>query len=211
MGKDPISHINALIPSQPVDPTPSPFSSKGNQFSSLLQTSSETPQEAIPLSPMQLSHAATAGPPNPQHFLSQLQMAQNSMLNIREHVQTPNLALKPSQANLVKKKLSNANEYLESAYKKLGGTLDQGEEKEDQQKGSGPIAQFLNHLTSGLRLIDSAAMQAKHVSALRKQLSPGDYLLIQLKLAKAQQELEFTSTLLSKSIDGFKQIMSVQL
>jgi hypothetical protein len=52
------------------------------------------------------------------------------------------------------------------------------------------------------------------VSALKNSgtdLKPSDFLLIQLEMNKAQQELDFTSVLLSKVVEGTKMLMNVQI
>jgi hypothetical protein len=42
-------------------------------------------------------------------------------------------------------------------------------------------------------------------------MSPGDFLLVQLKLNKAQQLLEFSSVLLSNAVSDIKQFMQIQI
>ena len=42
-------------------------------------------------------------------------------------------------------------------------------------------------------------------------LSPAALLTIQVKLAKAQQELEYSSVLLSKAVDDIKTMFNIQL
>lgn len=193
------------------DPTES---SGTKSFSSLMQNvSPEQGADKSMVSPLQLPQMATAGPSNPANFLAQIQLAQNNMVSVQGQLAHPNLKLNAAQRNIIKTKLISANTNLESAHLKLGGSLD---EKNDDagdapSKGSpGPIAQFLGFLSDGLNQLESTKHHIKNVSA-DGVLSPGDFLLIQLKLAKAQQEIEFTGVLLSKTIDGFKQLMSVQL
>lgn len=185
-------------------------------FSSLMQPDPALQQtEQMMVSPLQLAQLATAGPQNPATFLNQLQLAQNSMLNIQEHLAQPNLKLNASQKAQIKTKLISANENLQSAHIKMGGELEQQPGPDDDAGGApskGPISQYLGYLTDGLHQIESSKQFVKQISSMEgAKLSPGDFLLIQLKLAKAQQQLEFTGLLLSKTVDGFKQIMSVQL
>ncbi len=49
------------------------------------------------------------------------------------------------------------------------------------------------------------------ISAKGEQMSPSDMLMVQIKLNKAQQELEYSSLLLGKAIDDLKMMMNIQL
>ncbi len=186
--------------------------SSTKSFSSLMQNNLPEQQvNTTMINPLQLAQPATAGPTNPGAFLAQLQQAQNSMMNIKEHIKTPNLKLNEAQKKQIKGKLISANENLQAAHLKMGGTIEPKQESEEpSESGTGPIAQFLGYLTDGLNQLEETKRHVKTVSN-DGMLAPADFLLIQLRLAKAQQELEFTGVLLSKTIDGFKQIMSVQL
>lgn len=185
--------------------------SSTKSFSSLMQNNSaEQGLENTMINPMQLAQMATAGPANPNTILAQIQMVQNSMLNVKGQVSNPNLKLNTSQKNVLKTKLISANSTLEAAHLKMGGTLDKQEEDAGGAPSKGPVAQFLGLLSNGLDQLESTKQHVKTVSN-NGQLSPADFLMIQIKLAKAGQEIEFAGVLLSKTLDGFKQLMSVQL
>jgi hypothetical protein len=42
-------------------------------------------------------------------------------------------------------------------------------------------------------------------------LNPAELLLVQVKINQAQQQIEFSSMLLSKAVDDFKQLMNIQI
>lgn len=181
-------------------------------FSSLMQNNPIEQNPEPMINPLQLAQVATAGPPNPHTLLAQVQLAQNNMLNIKEHISSPNLKLNVSQKSLLKTKLTSANSKFQSLDVKLGGSLDgkNDDAGDGPSKGSGPIAQYLGLLTNGLSSLESIKHGIKTVSNAG-MLSPADFLTMQVNLSKATQELEFASVLLSKTLDGFKQLMSVQL
>ncbi len=185
--------------------------SSTKSFSSLMQNNSaEQGLEHTMINPMQLAQMATAGPANPNTILAQIQMVQNSMLNVKGQVSSPNLKLNTSQRSVIKNKLVSANSNLEAAHLKMGGTLEKQNENAEDAPSKGPIAQFLGMLSNGIDQLESSKQHVKTVSK-NGQLSPGDFLMIQIKLAQAEQEIAFTGVLLSKTLDGFKQLMSVQL
>ncbi len=185
--------------------------SQKTSFSSLMQSNPvEQDPTSMTINPMQLAQMATAGPINPSTILAQVQMVQNQMLNVKGQISHPNLKLNTSQKNTIKNKLVSANSKLEEAHLKMGGTLDKKEEEAGDAPSKGPIAHFLGMLSNGLDQLEDTKHLVKTVSK-NGQLCPADFLTIQIKLAKASQEIEFTGVLLSKTLDGFKQLMSVQL
>lgn len=197
-------------PGSPI-PEESGEDSQGKSFSSLMQTNAaEQDPTSIAINPMQLAQMATAGAANPATILAQVQMVQNQMLNVKGQVSHPNLKLNTAQKNTIKTKLISANSKLEAAHLKMGGTLDKKEEDTGDAPSKGPIAHFLGMLSNGIDQLEDTKHLVKTVSN-NGQLSPADFLTIQIKLAKASQEIEFTGVLLSKTLDGFKQLMSVQL
>lgn len=205
--------MRSVVPNESSEQS-SPEQLGANSFSSLMQPEQALPSpEQMMVSPLQLAQLATGGPQNPASLLAQMQMAQSSMVGLQQQLSDPNLKLNTSQRNQIKTKLLSANANIDGVYLKMGGTLEQQNDDTGGRpsKGTGPIAQFLGYLTDGLNKMEDVKHHVNKISKIGANLSPGDFLLVQLKLAKAQQELDFTGVLLSKTIDGFKQIMSVQL
>ncbi len=50
--------------------------------------------------------------------------------------------------------------------------------------------------------MQSAQQQLQNLKDKGKSINPGDFLLVQVKMNKAQQEIEFTSVLLSNAVSG---------
>ncbi len=166
----------------------------------------KTPQ----LSPFDLAHgpnALTSGP-TVQTLLAQVNAAQTTMGDLSTQLNTPNLKLKPSQKYLLKNKLSDASGYLRTANGKLGG--EQPPETE-VAAGSGPIGRFLGYITDGQNNLEAAQQKLKDLQASGQSMNPAELLLIQVKLNKASQELEYASVLLSTAVSGIKMLFSVQL
>jgi flagellar biosynthesis/type III secretory pathway ATPase len=51
----------------------------------------------------------------------------------------------------------------------------------------------------------------KSLAASNKPINPADMMLVQIKMSQAQQEIEYSTTLLGKVIDSLKQIINTQL
>jgi hypothetical protein len=161
-------------------------------------------------SPMEASRpvlAPQAGTPTVPSLIVQAQTAQDSLGNVHKQLQTPNLQLKRSQAHLIRNKLTDSREYSRAAAAKLG--IETPPMKTPEQPGM--IARFLAYVNDGQDQF--AAIQAKlqEMAASGKQINSGDMLTLQSKMALAQQEIEYSSTLLSRVTSSITSIMSIQL
>ncbi|MBS0629838.1 MAG: hypothetical protein JSS30_06405 [Verrucomicrobia bacterium] len=193
-------------PSKEPDDQIKSFSSymKGGQPNPLMGTGQSTQ-----VSPFDLAHGKVPPPgPTLASIQEQAKVAQGTMGDISNQLNTPKLKLKQSTKYLLKNKLSSANGHIQSAAGKLGAPIVGDEEK--GEKG-GPLQKFVNLVTSGQRQLDATQQMLAQISAKGEQMSPADMLMLQIKLNKAQQELEYSSLLLGKAIDDLKMMMNIQL
>ncbi len=79
------------------------------------------------------------------------------------------------------------------------------------QTGARPIERFINYVTDGENQLTAAQQKISEMQSKGGELRPADFLLIQVKMGQAQQEIEFSSTLLAKVIDSIKQTLNIQL
>lgn len=159
-------------------------------------------------SPMELSRPAGAtGAPTFDSLLVQSKNAQDGLGTIEQQLKDPNLKLKRSQSQLLKHKLQDANDNMRYTGDKLG--LSQPPPRE--VSGGGPIARFLGMIGQGQDEMMQVQSQIKEMSKTPDAMRPGDMMLIQIKMSNAQQAIEFSSTMLSKVIDSFRQLFNIQL
>jgi hypothetical protein len=139
---------------------------------------------------------------------AQAKSAQLALGDVSTQLNTPNLKLRQSSKYLLKNKLGSASTLIRSASSKLGV-----EEKAPRETpaGAGPIQRFLSLITDGQDQLEAAQSQLKALQSRGESLSPADMLLVQIKLNKAQQEIEYSSLLLSKAVDDMKMMMNIQL
>ena len=182
----------------------------GQGFQSYMQKGASAPAAgpAGP-TPMELSRSISAQPSAPTlpSLLAQAQTAQDTLGTVHKQLQTPNLQLKRSQAHLLRNKLNDQRDYSRAAAAKLG--VETAPMKTPDQPGV--ISRFIAYINDGQDQF--AAIQAKlqKMSATGQQISPGDMMILQSKMALAQQEIEYSSTLLSKFTSSVTSIMSIQL
>lgn len=184
------------------------FKPDAKSFQSLMNEKPETTTVDQP-SPMQLaSSQPSAVSPSFDSLLNLTTNTQTQADNIKNQLNTPNLALKNSHQRLLDTKLSEANIHLQKASQLIGAKEITTTEVAET---SGPIAKFLGYITDGQNRLIEVKKQIKDISKTTKEINPGEMMLIQINLSQAQQEIEFSSILLSKVTDALKQTFSIQL
>lgn len=180
-------------------------------FQALMQQPAGAKAESAHMaSPFDLAgtHSPLAQGPSYDALIAQTNSSEATYNDLRNQLNTPNLKLKQSQKHLLSNKLSDANVHLRSAAEKIGAPL---VEETKVAPGSGPIAKFLNFVNNGVAQIQSAKQEMQSLKDKGQAVSPADYLLIQMKMNKAQQELEYSSVILSKAVSAVHTLMSIQL
>ena len=161
------------------------------------------------LSPMDLaSKQAISSTPTYQSLLSQSANARDTLGEIEKNLNTANLKFKKSQEDLLGTKLKNANDHLADAADKLNAKVPP-DTKVDSS--ASPITRFLAMVGDGQNKLIETQAQLQKLSTSGKEIRPGDMLLIQVKLSQAQQEIEYSTTLLAKVVDSLKTILQTQL
>ncbi len=183
-------------------------------FASFMQGEKASPMAASGkttlVSPFELAQGQKplAQAPTIDSLLAQVNNAQTTINDMQNNLSYPNLKLKSSHKYLMKNKLVDANTNLRAANAKLGA---QSPPESDHTKYSGPLGKFLGLLSDGQAQLTSAQKELQGLKDKGGNISPGDFLLVQVKMSKASQELEYTSVLLSNAVQGFKTLMQVQI
>jgi hypothetical protein len=168
------------------------------------QSSSNAP------SPMSIANQNTIAqkPPSIAEVQNQMQSVSSSLGDIKNQLHTKGLKLKQSDKYLIRSKLGNMNQSLRSVSQNLG--LNPGPSPDLSSKSS-PIAKFLELVSDGQKQLGSAAQDINNASKQPGGVNPAKLILVQVKLQKAQQELDFTSAILGKSTDMIKTLFNVQI
>jgi hypothetical protein len=153
------------------------------------------------------ANAMQSSTPTMQTLMAQATTAQDTLGNVHKQLQTPNLQLKRSQAHLLRNKLTDARDYTRNAATKLG--LDPLPSKTPE--GPGVISRFLAYVNDGQEQFNAIQTKLQGMASNGEQIAPGDMMILQSKMALAQQEIEYSSTLLSRVTSSITTIMSIQL
>lgn len=147
------------------------------------------------------------GPPSMESILGQMKTTSSALGDVQKKLQTKNLKLKASQKYLLRNKLGEANDHINQVSDKLGAPKTRAKQKGKQN----PIGKFIGLLDDGQNQLTSAQKMLEKISSSKKPIDPAEMLLVQVKLSKASQALEYSSVLLSKAIESMKMLFNVQI
>ena len=160
-------------------------------------------------SPMDIAKTGSSpvSPPSMETVQGQMNSTSGVLGDIQKQLQTKNLKLKPSQKYLLRNKLGESNKLIRGAAEKLGVHTGDAISTLSRQN---PIARFINMVQDGQTQLEAAQHK---ISSLGKDghIEPAQLLTVQIKLSKAQQELEYSSVLLSKAVEDVKTLFNIQI
>lgn len=171
----------------------------------------EPPGSKAPgVSPFDLAHGKTplAAGPTFDSLLGQVKSTQSLLGDVNTSLQTKDLKLKQSQRYLLRNKLSDANAHLRAANVKLGA---EPPPPRPPTEGGGIIGKFLDFVSDGQANLQLATQQINNLKAKGDQMKPADFLAVQLKMAHAQQEVEYASIMLSSAVNDIRTLFNIQL
>ncbi|MBU6383560.1 MAG: hypothetical protein KGQ49_01245 [Verrucomicrobia bacterium] len=198
----------SLAPPVPSGQTPSGFESY------MQGAGARTPPptaQAAPLGPTPMNVAQGASfAPSATSFdsiVGQAGQMQDSLGTVAQQLKNQNLKLKRSQTHLIKQKLSDANEHINAAASKLGLHIQEGK----IPAGLDTLARFIAMVNDGQNNLLQVQEALKKMASSQQNVNPAEMLSIQVKMGLAQQEIQYTSTLLGKVIQSITQLLNTQL
>ena len=200
-----------IAPAKAIETT-LPEKAPGSSFQSYMQSSPTPPGAASATgapSPLSLPQQGVVqgGTPTFNTLLGQAQATRDTLGTVEQQLNTPNLKFKRSQSHLIRNKLTDANDYLRSATDKLGA--DSPEPR--SSAGMSMLGKLLAYVGTGQDQLNVIQQQLHKLSSSGASVNGPDMLVLQIKLSQAQQEVEYSATLVNKMIDSLKTLFSVQL
>lgn len=202
-----------ISPNKGVEPQGPSKATPGGDFQSHMnqgKATSASTSQAQP-SPMEIAASGQARTDSAgismNSLIGQAKHAQDSFGEVSKQLNTPNLKLKRSQSHLLRNKLSDANAQLNSVSEKLGVPP----AKVNTKGTAGPFGRFVAYVNAGQEQFAAVQSKLSELAAKGQQLNPADMMLLQSKMNIAQQEIEYSSTLLGKVIESIKTMMNIQL
>jgi hypothetical protein len=213
----PISDLTSKSPLTPAESTTERPS--GSSFQSLVESSGRQPSNSFSISsgqqgPLEVARGSLqnpGGPPSFQTLINQSQTMQDSLGQVSgqiKQIQQKNQNLTRSQKQLLKRHLLDHRESLTEAAKNIGLPPFGNNTK---LSSSGTLQDFLSWIGHGQDMLNSVQNKLQDLSSSPDGLSAPQMLLVQAKLNQAQNEVQFSTMLLSKIVDTIKQLMQTQL
>jgi flagellar hook-basal body complex protein FliE len=144
---------------------------------------------------------------SPNDLVAQAEDVIAQIDTLKTKLETPELDIKSSVQTLLRNKLNHIDENLKVALDKTGSEYAKPERSEGMSR---PIDRFLGLLTHSQNQLETLASDVKAM-AVENEMSPASMLLIQIKVAKVQQEIELFTSMLNKALESTKTIMNVQV
>jgi len=205
---DRITPGKALEPEKPLSQPPSTFETYMQETASQGKSALPGTGQPVGTSPMEITRGGTpSSTPTFDSLMTQARGAQDGLGQVERQLNTPNLKLKRSQTHLIKNKMQDANGHIRSAASKLGVENDPMK----MPSGANPIGRFLAYIGDGQDQLVVVQQKLKELSAKQGEIRPGDMMLMQVKMSLAQQEIEYSSTLLGKVIESITTVLNTQL
>jgi len=146
--------------------------------------------------------------PSTQQLVAQTQGVVTQIDALKQTLSTPDVEIKSSVKTMLRNKLSHVDDNLKVALDKAGVEYTP---PEAVAAGQTPIQHFLGLLTHSQYQLEHLAGDVQLMHANRAEITPANMLLIQIKVGFIQQEMEFFTSVLTKSLESTKTIMNVQI
>lgn len=198
-----------IQPAKGINPSESMQENQGQSaFSQIMKEplNVQTPGTQAP-SPMNiLPQNNPVSGPSFETMQQSLNASQNNLNDMANQIQTPGLKIKTQDRDTILGNLTQANDHLRTVNTKLGANP--GPQPKPLE---GPLGAFVSLINGGAQQIAQAKQQLVNISQTPDTLNPAEMLMVQVKMNQAQQQIEFSSVLLSKVVDDFKQLMNIQI
>jgi len=206
--------ISRLDPTRRIDQDQKQEGAPTRSFEQYMEKAARKPSgmegqsQVSPFDDLMHRQTALAAGPNFDTLLNQVKSAGGMLGDINNQLNTKNLKLKQSQRYLLRNKLTDANSHLRKANTKMGAEVS---DHPQSAPPGGVIGKFLGLVTEGQSNVMAAQQQLLNLKSKGGNLKPADFLMLQIQLAHAQQEIEYASIMLSKAVDDMKMMFNIQL
>jgi len=145
----------------------------------------------------------------PAELLSKTEQTVKKFQEVKAKLETPGLEITDASKPMLRNKLTHVDEGVRVVLSKAG--LEYQEPAPGIAAKENPVLRFLGLLTHGQYQLQTLATQVEQWHLNKTDLNPATMLAMQIKVGYIQQELEFFSSLLNKSLESTKTIMNVQV
>lgn len=177
-------------------------------FSSYMQGSAATPGAPSQITPFDLLQQDKAKPEDVSinTVTGKIGSTSNALGKLQEQLQTKNLQINGIDRNIIRNKITNANEDIRSAARKVG--VPDGSPVPLRRN---PIERFLALISDGQDRLTQAQKNLSQLGKDGKEIGFKELFQIQIELSRAQRAVEFSSIMLSKFLSNIQMLFNVQI
>lgn len=177
-------------------------------FSSYMQGNSAVAPGTSQISPFDLLQQGktNAGDVSMNSVVGKMGSTSNALGTLQDQLQTKNLQLNGLNRDIIRNKLTDANEQIRSAARKAG--VPDGSQVPTKRN---PIERFLALISDGQDRLNKAQKNLSELGKNGKELSFPELMRIQIELSRAQRAVEFASIMLSKFLSNVQMLFNVQI
>ncbi|MCB1114116.1 MAG: hypothetical protein KDK62_05105 [Chlamydiia bacterium] len=146
---------------------------------------------------------------SPDTVVKQTEELITQIEQVKGKLKQPNVEIQDSVQSLLTNKLSHIDDNLKVALNRVG--QEYTVPKEGVVQSNNPIERFLGFLTHGQYQLQKISQEVHQMHLNKSEISPANMLAIQIKVGYVQQEIEFFTAILNKSLESTKTIMNVQV
>ncbi len=211
MANDPpkINPTGSLGPGQNPQDGLSEKQAPSDSFKSLMGQNDAAEKMPSGPSPMELASQGkplqTSGPTS-DSVMSQMNSTSSVLGDINNQL-SQNPDLKKTHKYILNNKLTSANQNIRAAAEKAGVSPGDASVEFDKKN---PMDKFVGLISDSQNQLMGAQGELTKISQSGQTMNPGALLTMQVKLSKAQQELEYSSVLLSQVTSGIKTMFNIQ-
>lgn len=126
---------------------------------------------------------------------------------LKQRLSTEQLTIKKSYQPQLRNKLTHIEDSLRVALMKAGAEA----VEPSPTVAVNPVERFLGHLSHAQHQLESLGSYVEAMQNAESELSPASMIAIQMKVHTVQQEVEFVSNIINKTLEGMKTILNIQV
>lgn len=177
-------------------------------FSSYMQGNNAVAPGTPQISPFDLLQQGktSAGDVSMSSVAGKMGTTSNALGKLQDQLQTKNLQLNGLDRDIIRNKVTDANEQIRSAARKAG--VPDGSQV---PKKRNPIERFLALISDGQDRLNQAQKNLSELGKDGKEISFKELMQMQIELSRAQRAIEFASIMLSKFLSNIQMLFNVQI
>lgn len=177
-------------------------------FSSYMQGNNAVAPGTSQISPFDLLQQGktNAGDVSMNSVAKEINATSNKLGTLQDQLQTKNLQVNGLDRDIIRNKVTDANEQIRSAAKKTGVPDGSGVPHKRN-----PIERFLALISDGQDRLNQAKKNLSELGKDGKEIGFKDLMQIQIELSRAQRGVEFASIMLSKALSTIQMLFNVQI